>query len=65
MNPINPLAACFVSWLSFRVAVGTEIAPRPPRTDPYVRLDAYGSYLGCLTTTLWFGQSLSYACHRL
>jgi hypothetical protein len=26
------------------------------RTDPYVHLDAYGSYLGCLTANRWFGH---------
>jgi len=30
--------------------------PHAPRTDPYVHVDAYGSYLGCLTTNRWFGQ---------
>ena len=30
------------------IVVGTVIAERP-RTDPYVRLSAYGSYLGCVT----------------
>jgi hypothetical protein len=30
--------------------------PHAPRTDPYVHLTAYGSYLGCLTANRWFGQ---------
>jgi hypothetical protein len=30
--------------------------PRAPRTDPYVHLYAYGSYLGCLTAKRWLGQ---------
>jgi predicted ATPase len=34
---------------------GREL-PRAPRTDPYVHLYAYGSYLGCLTANRWFGQ---------
>jgi hypothetical protein len=34
---------------------GREL-PRAPRTDPYVHLYAYGSYLGCLTAKRWLGQ---------
>src|SRR5215469_14017351 len=30
--------------------------PRAPRTDPYVHVDAYGSYLGCLTAKRWLGH---------
>jgi hypothetical protein len=32
------------NWIT--VAVGTTIADHPPRTDPYGRVYAYGSYRG-------------------
>ena len=39
----------------FLVAVGSRVAP-VPRTDPYVRANAYGSYLGWLTANRVSGQ---------
>jgi len=40
-----PVAAVFASVIT--VAVGTIITDRP-RTDPYERVYAYGSYEGCV-----------------
>jgi hypothetical protein len=41
--------------------------PHAPRTDPYVHLCAYGSYLGCLTANRWLAtcRMRSNACDTL
>jgi hypothetical protein len=51
LPPHCPVARATALVRSISCRVAERELPRAPRTDPYVHLDAYGSYLGCLTAS--------------